>query len=216
MGNNELTQGKMMQLLDWSYEKVLNGLPGTPDIYELAQSYLRKHSSVQKSVDALIRNQNTKAATSGFLTGLGGLITLPVTIPVNISSVIYVQMRMVAAIAVMGGYDLKDDQVRTLVYVALAGNSAVDILKQAGIDIGKKVAVAAIKKIPGTVITKINQKVGFRLLTKFGEKGAVNLVKIVPVAGGIIGGAVDLGSTRTVGKVAKKVFIYKEEKIELS
>ncbi|MCP3027627.1 hypothetical protein [Halobacillus sp. A5] len=55
MGNNELTQGKMMQLLDWSYEKAMNGLPGTPDAYELAQSYLRKHSSVQKSVDALIR-----------------------------------------------------------------------------------------------------------------------------------------------------------------
>ncbi len=211
MGYYELTQGKMMQLLDWSYEKALNGLPGAPDAYELAQNYLRKHSSIQKSVDALIRTQNTKAATSGFLTGLGGLITLPVAIPANISSVIYVQMRMVAAIAVMGGYDLKDDQVRTLVYVSLAGNSAVDILKQTGINIGKKAAVSTIKKIPGTVIIKINQKVGFRLFTKFGEKGVINLVKVVPVAGGVVGGVVDLGSTITVGKVAKKIFIYKEE-----
>ncbi|SIS83069.1 EcsC family protein [Salimicrobium salexigens] len=208
MGNNELTQGKIMQLLDWSYEKAMNGLPGTLDAYELAENYLRKHSSVQKSVDSLIRAQNAKAATSGFLTGLGGLITLPVAVPANISSVIYVQMRMVAAIAVIGGYDLKDDQVRTLVYVSLTGNSAVDILKQTGVNLSKKVAVSAIKKIPGTMITKINQKVGFRLLTKFGEKGVINLVKVVPVAGGVVGGAVDLGSTLIVGKAAKKIFIY--------
>ncbi len=105
MAQTELTQGKMMQLLDWSYEKALNGLPGTPDAFELANSYLSKHSSVEKSVDALIRMQNTKATTSGFLTGLGGMITLPVAIPANMASVIYVQIRMVAAIAVMGGYD---------------------------------------------------------------------------------------------------------------
>lgn len=29
----------MMQLLDWSYEKALNGLPGTPDAFELANDY---------------------------------------------------------------------------------------------------------------------------------------------------------------------------------
>ncbi|KAA9022036.1 EcsC family protein [Niallia endozanthoxylica] len=207
MAQTELTQGKMMQLLDWSYEKALNGLPGTPDAFELANSYLRKHSSVEKSVDALIRMQNTKAATSGFLTGLGGIITLPVAIPANVASVIYVQMRMVAAIAVMGGYDLKDDQVKTLVFVALAGNGAADILKQTGIHFGQKAAISAIKKIPGAVITKINQKVGFRLLTKFGEKGVVNLVKVVPVLGGIVGGTVDLASTTAVGKAAKKIFI---------
>jgi hypothetical protein len=38
------------------------------------------------------------------------------------------------------------------------------------------------------VITKINQKVGFRLLTKFGSKGVINLGKMVPLTGGIIGG----------------------------
>lgn len=107
MSTQELTQSKMMQLLDWSYEKALNGLPGTPDAFELADNYLRKHTTVEKSVNSLIRMQNTKAGTSGFLTGLGGIITLPVAIPANIASVVYVQMRMVAAIAVMGGYDLK-------------------------------------------------------------------------------------------------------------
>lgn len=63
------------------------------------------------------------------------------------------------------------------------------------------------KKLPGTVLIKINQKVGFRLLTKFGEKGAVNLVKLVPVAGGIIGGSVDFVGTKAVAKKAYNTFI---------
>ncbi|WP_100372914.1 EcsC family protein [Bacillus sp. FJAT-45037] len=207
MGEKNLTQNKMMDVLDWSYEKAMNGLPGTPDAMELANNYLSKHSTSEKAVDSLIRMQNTKAGTSGFLTGLGGIITLPVAVPANIASVIFVQMRMVAAIACIGGYDLKDDQVKTLVYVSLAGNGAKDILKHTGINIGTKMGVSAVKKIPSAIIIKINQKVGFRLITKFGEKGAINLIKVVPVLGGVVGASVDVASTMAVGKAAKKLFI---------
>lgn len=142
---------------------------------------------------------------------MGGLITLPVAVPANITSVILVQMRMVAAIAHMGGYDLKDDQVKSFVYACLAGNGAKDILKNAGIQIGKKLAVNGIKKIPFEVIKKINQAVGFRLLTKFGEKGIINLGKMVPLAGGIIGGTVDAVATNTIGNVAHKLFIQEQK-----
>jgi len=204
--NNELTDGKVAKLLDWAYEKSINGLPGADTGYEIAEDYLAKHSSVDKAVDSLIRWQNAKSATSGFLTGLGGLITLPVAIPANIASVTYVQMRMIAAIAHMRGYDLKDDQVKTFVFVCLTGQSASDILKQAGIKLGTAVTKQAIKKIPGEIIKSINKAVGFRLVTKFGEKGILNLGKAVPIVGGLIGGTVDGVGTNIVGKTAKKLF----------
>jgi hypothetical protein len=101
-----------------------------------------------ENVNSLIRWQNTKSATSGFLSGLGGVIVMPVAIPANITSVILVQIRMVAAIAHMGGHDLKSDEVKTFVYACLAGNGAKDILKNSGIGIGKKLAISGIKKIP--------------------------------------------------------------------
>lgn len=205
--NNELTEGKIAKLLDWAYEKSINGLPGADTAYEIAEDYLAKHSSVDKAVDSLIRWQNAKSATSGFLTGLGGLITLPVSIPANIASVTYVQMRMIAAIAHMRGYDLKDDQVKTFVFVCLTGQSASDILKQAGIKLGTAVTKQAIKKIPGEIIKSINKAVGFRLVTKFGEKGIFNLGKAVPIVGGLIGGTVDGVGTNIVGKTAKKLFV---------
>jgi uncharacterized protein (DUF697 family) len=138
---------------------------------------------------------------------LNKVITLPVAIPANIASVILVQIRMVAAIAHMGGYDLKDDQVKSFVYLCLAGNGAKDVFKSTGINVGKKVAIAGIKRLPYEVILKINKTVGFKLLTKFGEKGSINLIKVVPLVGGVVGGTVYAVTTNTIGNIAKKVFI---------
>ena len=205
--SSQLTESKMMQVLEWGYEKAIQGLPGMESAEELAKRYLEKYDTVDEAIDTFINWQCAKCATSGFITGLGGLLTLPVAIPANISSVIFVQIRMIATIAKMRGYNLKDDQVKTLVFVALTGQAATDILKQAGITIGSKVGINLIKKMPMKVIYQINKKVGFRLVTKFGQKGIINLGKLVPIVGGFIGGTVDTVGTLTVGKTAKKLFI---------
>ncbi len=203
----ELSQSMIMKLLDSAYEASLNGLPGFDSSEELAESYLRSSNSIEVASDKLVRWQLAKCGTSGFISGLGGILTLPVTVPVNMASVIYVQMRMIASIAYMGGYDIYDDRVKSLVYMCLCGTSAADIAKDMGIQIGKKLSESFIKKIPGNVVVKINQKVGFRLLTKFGEKGIINLGKMIPLAGGIIGAGFDIGSTKVIANIAKKTFI---------
>ncbi|WP_075878623.1 EcsC family protein [Vreelandella massiliensis] len=204
--SEKLTQSKMMKALDWTYDKAIEGIPGFDSAEDLAENY-KKSDDLVACTNSLIRWQNAKTGTTGFVSGLGGVITMPVAIPASIASLLYVQIRMVAAIAYLGGYDVRDDRVRSLVYVCLTGSAAKDIVKEAGINIGTRLTVSMIKKIPATVTTKINQKVGFRLVTKFGSKGAVNLGKMVPLVGGIIGGTFDSVSTNIVGNVARKTFI---------
>lgn len=58
-----------------------------------------------------------------------------------------------------------------------------------------------------SVLVKINQKVGFRLFTKFGEKGVINIGKAIPLLGGIVGSLFDTVSTNTIGNVARDTFI---------
>ncbi len=106
----------------------------------------------------------------------------------------------------MRGYDLKDDQVKTFIFVCLTGQSASDILKQAGIKAGTALTKLS-RKYQGKLLKSINKAVGFRLVTKFGEKGVVNLGKAVPLIGSFIGGTVDGIVTNIIGKTAKKVFI---------
>lgn len=206
-----LSEAKAGKILDAIYEKALNGVPMVShSVDEIANDYLSRHDTPAAAARSLARWQVAKCGTSGFLSGLGGIITLPVTIPANVGSVMYVQMRMIAAIAKMGGYDVNSDQVQTLVYMCLTGTTLADIVKEAGIQIGTKSLTAAIKKIPGAVLIKINQKIGFRFLTKFGEKGAINLGKLVPVAGGLIGGGVDIASTIVISRNAIRMFIENE------
>nr|WP_276540705.1 EcsC family protein [Stenotrophomonas chelatiphaga] len=176
----------------------------------MAESYKKESGTLLEQANSLVRWQNTKAATSGFLTGLGGLLVMPVTIPANLASVYFIQIRMIAAIAHMGGYDVKDDKVKAMVYACLTGNAAKEVLKDVGIQVGKKVAQASINRITGATLTSINRAVGFRLLTKAGTSGVVNLSKMVPILGGVIGGAVDLAATNIVGDTAVKLFVTHE------
>lgn len=205
---NPLTMETIQQALEWAYDKAVNSnIPGLDNAQQMASNYMEQDGSPEDKVNSLIRWQNTKASASGFVSGLGGAITLPLAIPANITSVLYIQIRMIAAIAHMGGYDLRNDQVKTMVYACLCGNAASEVLKTAGVKIGTKLTEQAIKNISGAVLTKINQAVGFRLLTKFGSKGAINLAKMIPVAGGIIGGTFDGVATNIIGNVARATFI---------
>ena len=202
-----ISQEDIMALLATCYEKCLNGVPYvSPSVEELAKDYLSKYSTKQQACKAMLNNQIIKCTTSGFITGFGGIITLPVTLPANIGSVLYVQMRMIACTAYMAGFELNSDQTQTFVYACLAGVSVNKLVKQAGIKFGVKFTNGLIKKIPGKVLTKINQKVGFRFITKFGSKGIINLGKLVPGVGAVIGGGLDLVETKAISARAYKWF----------
>jgi hypothetical protein len=205
----DIDKSVIMKALDYGYDKAVNGLPGMETAEELASGYIQNEGTLGDQANELVKWQIAKAGASGFLTGLGGVITLPVAVPANITSVLYVQIRMIAAIATMGGHDIRSDQVRTLVYMCLCGSAITDLLKDVGIQVGTKLTKAAVTKISGATITKINQTVGVRLVTKFGQTGAINLGKAVPFIGGVIGGTVDALATKTIGEIAINTFIKK-------
>lgn len=202
-----ITQEDIMNLLDACYEKCLNGIPVvSPSVEDMANDYMKKHNTKEAACKAMLRNQVAKCTTSGAVTGFGGLITMPVTIPANVGSVIYVQMRMIACVAYMADYELNSDQTQTFVYACLAGVAVNSLVKQAGIKFGVKFANGIIKKIPGKVLTKINQKVGFRFITKFGTKGIINLGKLIPGVGAVVGGGLDFVETKVIADRAYKWF----------
>jgi len=207
MADSSLTERKIMEVLEWTYDKALTGGMGIDSAQELADSYLKENGSLESKINSLIRWQNTKSATSGFLTGVGGLATMPVAVPANFASVMFVQIRMVAAIAYMCGYDIKDDQVKTFVYACLTGNAIKDMLKDVGIIVGSKLTRKAIESISGKMLIEINKRVGFRLFTKFGTKGVINLGKAIPLVGGVIGASFDGISTNIVGNTARDLFL---------
>ena len=203
-----INEETIIKMLDTLYQKSTDGIQYvSPPVEKLAQDYLKRYPNPAEAAKAMLKNQIAKCTTSGVITGFGGLITLPITVPANISSVLYIQMRMIACTAYLGGYDLTSDQVQTFVYACLAGVSVNSVTKKFGAKVGEKFAVKAIEKIPRKTLTKINQKVGFRFITKFGETGLINLGKMVPGVGTVINGVFDYAETKVIAKRAYKMFI---------
>ena len=203
----------VVKAIDKIYGVVVDGsIPGVDSASDLAKTYLAKYKTPIKAANALVRWQNTKAAVDGAITGFGGFATMIATLPINVSSILFIQIRMIAAIAYIGGIrDLRNDQLQTAVKCCLLGESVQSFLKKAGIKTTEKVFVKKIMpKITGKMITKINRAIGFRFLTKGGSTGIVNIGKMVPVLGCVVGSIFDGVSTNIVGNAAIKTFIERD------
>jgi uncharacterized protein (DUF697 family) len=198
----------IMRMLNWAYDVALKGVPKAHlcSVEDFADNYRSATETPDQSAKRLVRWQVAKAGATGFVTGLGGILTIPVTVPADVAAMTIVQLRMIAAVARLGGHDVHCDEVRTLAYACLCGTSAGDVIKGTSIKLGVKLSEQAVTSISGKTLTQINQRVGFRLLTKFGQKGIVNLGKMIPIAGGVVGGTLDAGATYAVGRVARRMF----------
>lgn len=195
-------------ILNNIYSLAINGQGSyIESVNKLAEEYLSRYGRTDKAIDRLVSNQRLKCTATGFLTGLGGIMTLPVTIPTDLASSLLIEIRMIAAIASIRGYDIKSDDVRTMVYLCLVGNAVGDVLKQVGIKaLTQYTAKALMPKITKAVIGKINRAVGFKLLAKGGSKGLINVGKAVPIVGGVVGGAYNYAEVSAYAKLAKSRF----------
>lgn len=209
----KVTESMMSKALQVAYDKAIGGfeVKGVKILdsaYDLARDYAKPGKSVKQNATSLVNWQCSKAGVSGFATSFGGFATMAIGVPANITSMLYVQLRMIVAIAIMAGYDPRQDQVQTLAYSCLVGSAAGDVLKDCGVKIAEKLTINYIKKnITREMVTKINQKIGFKLVTKAGSKGVLNLTKMVPVVGAVFGAGFDVITTKTIGTTAKKLFV---------
>ncbi len=138
--------------------------------------------------------------------GSAGSSTLPVTVPAAMAGLYIIATRMTAGIAHLRGYDVETDEVRSGILVALLGSAGAAVLRNTGVQVGQRSTAAALQRLPGRVLTELNQRVGHRLVTKAGEKGVINLTKLVPLVGGPIGAAVDGVSCKTIAGYAMRTF----------
>jgi len=193
--------------LNWLYDRVIeDSFLGLEGAEALAGNYSSNSQCLCAAIDSLINWQTLNAGTIGFVAGVGGLMALPVTLPANIASVTYLQLRMIAAIAHLCGHDIRSERVRILIYACLVGGAAEDLLKEAGVAIGSKFAQQAIRNIPGAVLKSINKAVGFRLVAKAGAATPINVAKMVPIVGGLVSAGFDAAYIRGIGAAAKSVF----------
>jgi hypothetical protein len=189
------------QALEWAYGHAAESAA------DLAESHLKScGDDREKAIDDLIAWYVAYAGAVGFVSNVGGVITMPVTIPANLGGVLYIQLRLIAAIAYLRGYPIKDEKVKTLAFICLTGSSAATLLQEFGISLGTKLSARLIAQISGATLININKAVGFRLIAKTGSTALITLSKVVPFVGALVGGAFDAAVTGGIGAAAKEVF----------
>ena len=221
----------MLKILDAAYKISNSDVLGLGTCKEMAEKYLKENNGDKNAaINSVIHWCITYSATAGFVTSLGGLLSMLVTLPLNIAGIMVIQLRMIGVIAHLSGSSKEEESHKTGVYLCLLGAEVGDFsskiasqfLSETTSQFTIKITTAALKKLPGEVLIKINQAVGFRLVTKFGTKGLINLHKAIPILGGIVGSSVDSISTYLIAKAAKKMFcseelnFYEEENLELN
>lgn len=186
------------------YDRALEGLPlvGTPA--ETAARFMNKPGSLQERVEALATTHVMLCSTTGFVCGLGGLFTLPITLPTNVAGVALLHLHLCASIAILAGKDPFDEKTRNLCIACLNANPDLgDDTREVVDRSAVKVAERGLRLVAETAIGVIDWA---------GKTTAKHLIgrqlprRSLPLLGGLIGGISDLKATQRVLRSAKLAF----------
>lgn len=175
------------KLMDYGFD----GVGPLDSVEKVVAEYSKKYPDPEKAITKVIRAHFRLVASGGFVTGVGGLFTLPVAIPANIIEFYVLATRMVGSIAQLRGYDVRRPEVRTAVLLTLVGADSTELLNKAGVPTSGRLAQIAAKQLPDAAMMVINKGVGFRVATQFGTRTLSRFTRGVPIAGGVIGAGLD-------------------------
>ncbi len=188
----------------------IDGVGPLDPAVEVAQKARARRKDVNAAIEDVISSHKKLAAANGFVTGLGGFLTLPVALPANIVGFYVVATRMVGAIAHLRGYSLDRPEVRSAVMLTLVGADASSLLAKAGLNPVGRIAGLAMKQLPAPALMVLNKGIGFRLLSQTAQRSLSRLGRAVPLAGGVIGAGLDWWLLNRIGDDAKEEFVQRE------
>jgi len=200
-------EGVVGRLIDVLLDAGIDGLGPLKSARELADLARRDTRTPEGAVKKIVRSHVVKGGVGGFVTGVGGFVTMPIALPANVVEFYVGATRMVAAIATLRGYDLDDQQVRSAVLLTLVGSDADEVLAKAGLTGGTGKVVGLVgQQLPPAALLMLNKAIGFRLLRGVGEKAFARLGRAIPLAGGVVGGGIDVWMMKRIADHALNEF----------
>ena len=198
--------GVLRRMLELAIDGVpVAGTTGLPSAKHSASWHLQRTGRVDTAIDNLITSHIAMAGAQGFVTNLGGLLAMPVTLPANVTGSLTIQTRLIAAIAHLRGYDLDDNRVRTAIVMCLLGGDEVARRIHNGQLPTSPMAVATAPVFDPELDAAVAKEVLFAVMARIGGKGlSITVTKRIPILGGGVGAVVDGWATRQLGAYARE------------
>lgn len=185
-------------------DRAIHGVGPLPPAAEAAERQLAEQGGdVERAVHEVIENHVRLAGAQGFVTNLGGLVTVGVMLPANVLGLAVVQSRMVGGIAHLRGYDLADPRVKNAVLTCLLGEDTVDAMVGSRKLPAPPMALATAPVHDPGLDQVISTEVAASVISKVaGRRAIVAMGRRVPVVGGLVGMGADGFVTWRVGRYA--------------
>lgn len=185
----------------------IDGIGPLSSSREIAAAASARSRSNDAAIARVARTHVARGAVGGFVTGVGGFVTMPIALPVNVMEFYVLATRMVGSIALLRGYDVDEPRVRTAVLLTLVGAEADEVLAKAGLATGSGRALRLVSgQLPPAALLMLNKAIAFRLMRGVGEKAFVRLGRGVPVVGGVMGSGIDSWMMKRIGDHAMGEF----------
>ncbi len=187
-------------------DRAIDGVGPLRGAAESADRQLAEHDgNAEKAIRELVDSHVQLAGLQGFITNLGGVITMAVAIPVNISGLALLQCHLVAGIAHLRGYDLQDPRVRNAVIECLLGADGVKSLVKKKRLPSSPMAIATAPTYDAELDRRIGAEVAGELIARAaGKKTIAIIARRTPVIGGGVGAVTDGYTTYQIGQYAAK------------
>ena len=205
-GIDDATAGAATKMIERLMDAGIDGRGRFASAQKVADVAIAEHPDVEGAIGATVRAHLLLGAVGGFVTGLGGFITMSVALPANVLEFYLVATRMVATIASIRGYDIRRPEVRSAILLALVGADSDDLLAKAGYAGSGRLANLAAQRLPGPALMALNKGVAFRLLTRVGRKSVTRFGRAVPLVGGVVGAGVDTFLLTRIADHARREF----------
>jgi hypothetical protein len=169
------------------------------------QQLSRSDGDVDDAVRGILDSHVSLAGLQGFVTNLGGVITMAVAIPANISGLAMLQCHLVGGIAHLRGYDLDDPRVRNAVIACLVGEHGVkDLIKHKKLP-STPMGIATAPTYDPELDWRISKEVANELIARIaGKRTIAVLARRTPVVGGGVGAVTDGLATYEIGQYAAR------------
>lgn len=198
----KIAPGLTTSVVHEALARAISGVGPLAGAAEAAEKQLaEKPGDIDQAIHEVIELNVRLAGAQGFATNLGGLVTATVTIPANIAGLALIQLRMVAGIAHLRGYDLADPRVRNAILACVLGEEAVALAVKKKRIPARPLAMATAPTYDPELNRIMAAEVTSELLTKVaGKRLATTVGRRVPVVGGLVGAGADGYSTWKIGR----------------
>lgn len=189
-----------------AFDRAVDGIGPMPGAAAAADAKLQRFDGDrERAIREVVDSHVTLAGAQGFVTNIGGLITMAVTIPANVSGLALLQVHMVGGIAHLRGYDLTDPRVRNAVLACMLGKDGVSSLVKSKKLPSSPMAIATAPAYDSALDQRIASEVATELLARVaGKRTLAALGRKMPLVGGGFGMVSDGFATYQVGRYAAR------------